>query len=208
MLRSLRAIFAVFVFAVSAAGQTFYGTTDLTAFRSGRDKEFRNKAESPLTEQGFAEFDGLKYFPVDNRFRVTAAFTRTADGRAFMMPTSSGRSKRFVKYGVLRFRIAGKPHVLSVYQADAAVREAFPEYADLLFIPFRDETSGHETYGVGRYIDIKTPKGRRVTLDFNLAYNPNCAYGSDKYSCPIPPKENFLRLRVTAGELAYEAPAN
>jgi uncharacterized protein len=197
-------IFAIAWFAVSAAGQTFYGTTDRSVFLEGRDREFRDRAESPLTDEDFAAFDGLKYFPEDKSFRVTATLERTADAKLFMMPTSSGKSKRFAKYGVLRFRIAGRPYQLSVYQADAEVREAFPEFADLLFVPFRDQTSGKETYSVGRYIDIKTPKGKRVTLDLNLAYNPNCAYGSDKYSCPIPPKENHLPLRVTAGELNYK----
>ena len=206
-MRVLTLIFAIVCFAVTAAGQTFYGTTDRTAFRDGRDREFRNRAESPLTDEGFAAFDGLKYFPADDKFRVTATIERTADAKLFMMPTSSGKVKRFSKYGMLRFRIAGRPYQLSVFQADADVRAAHPEFADLLFIPFRDRTSGKETYSVGRYIDIKTPKGKRVTLDFNLAYNPNCAYGSDKYSCPIPPKENSLQLRVTAGELDHKHPA-
>ena len=183
------------IMAAAAAGQTFYGTTDLAAFRAGRDKEFRNKAESPLTDAEFVSFDGLKYFSNDLKFRVTAVLTRIAGEKYFMMPTSSGKAKRFVKYGILKFRLANRPYRLNVYQADEAAREAYPDYADLLFIPFRDLTSGKETYSVGRYIDIKLPKGKTVTLDLNLAYNPNCAYGNDKYSCPIPPKENFLSAR-------------
>ena len=119
------------------------------------------------------------------------------------MPTSSGITKKFIKFGVLKFKLNGKGQSLNVFQIDPEIRAKFPEYADLLFVPFKDFTSGKETYGVGRYIDIKTPKGKKVTLDFNLAYNPNCAYGNDKYSCPIPPKENFLRVEIKAGEKSF-----
>jgi uncharacterized protein (DUF1684 family) len=200
-------ILALCVFAASfvavASAQTFYGTTDLKKFREGRDAEFRNKEESPLKAEDFPGFKGLNYYPVDKAFRVTAAFTRTADEKYFEMPTSSGKTKKFVKYGVLTFKVAGKQQRLNVYQIDEAIRAKYPETADLLFVPFRDATYRSETYGGGRYIDIKTPKNSRVILDFNLAYNPNCAYGSDKYNCPIPPRENMLTVAITAGEKRY-----
>lgn len=184
--------------------QTFYGTTDVTAFRDGRDHEFRDKDESPLKEEDFAGFNGLHYFLVDDSFRVKARFTRTPSEKYFQMPTSSGITKKFVKYGVLTFRLGGADRTLSVYQIDKEVLAKFPEYADLLFIPFRDATNKTETYGGGRYIDIRQPKGKTVVLDFNLAYNPSCAYGSDRFNCPIPPRENTLDVAVTAGEKRYE----
>jgi uncharacterized protein (DUF1684 family) len=112
--------------------------------------------------------------------------------------------KMFVKYGVLKFRVSGRARTLAVYQADTATLKKFPEYADLLFIPFRDATNRTETYGGGRYIDIKIAAGQReVTVDFNLAYNPNCAYGGDKWNCPIPPRENSLDIEIKAGEKRY-----
>lgn len=190
--------------AAAAGGQTFYGTTDVKAFREGRDKEFRDSKESPLRIEDIAAFKGLKYFDIDERFRVEATFTRTSAEKYFDMPTSSGTTKKFVKYGVLRFRIGGKPLTLSVYQIDPAVRAKFPEYADLLFVPFKDESNRRETYGGGRYIDILMPKGETVTVDFNNAYNPNCAYGSDRYNCPIPPRENRLPIAVNAGEKRFQ----
>ena len=190
--------------AVSAGGQTFYGTTDVAKFREGRDREFRNRAESPLKPEDLAGFKGLNYYEIDNAFRVTAKFTRTPSEKYFQMPTSSGITKKFVKYGVLKFTLDGKALTLSVYQMDAAIPAKFPEYADLLFVPFRDLTNRTETYGGGRYIDIKKPEKGTVILDLNLAYNPNCAYGSDKFNCPIPPKENSLSVSVTAGEKRYE----
>lgn len=193
----------VFGFTVVGNAQTFYGSTDVKAFREGRDKEFRDAKESPLKAEDLALFKGLNYFAVNPAFRVTANFVRTSDEKYFEMPTSSGKTKKFVKFGVLRFELDGRPYQLSVYQIDKEILAKFPDYADLLFIPFKDTTNRTETYGGGRYIDIKTPKGNKVILDLNLAYNPNCAYGSDKYNCPIPPRENTLNVPVKAGEKRY-----
>ena len=193
----------VFSFFASASAQTFYGSTDLKTFRDGRDKEFRNKQESPLNEEDFSGFKGLNYYPVNRVFRVTATFERKLGEKYFEMPTSSGKTKKFVKYGVLTFKLNGKAFSLSVYQADEETLAKFPEYANLLFVPFKDKTGRMDTYGGGRYIDIKEPKGGKVILDFNLAYNPNCAYGNDKYSCPIPPRENTLDVAIKAGEKRY-----
>ena len=202
-MRSFAICFAVLMLFASASAQTFYGTTDLKTFRDGREKEFRNKDESPLKPEDFAKFKGLNNYPFDKAFRVTATFERTADEKYFEMPTSSGKSKKFVKYGVLTFKIGDKQQRLSVYQTDAETLAKFPEYADLLFVPFKDATNRTDTYGGGRYIDIRAPKGKTVTLDFNLAYNPSCAYGSDRYNCPVPPRENSLEVLITAGEKRY-----
>lgn len=199
----MRTFGLIVFFAASVLGQTFYGTSDLEAFRAGRDKEFRTKTESPLLEADFDKFKGLDYFVTDTAFRVKAKFARVPDAKFFNMPTSTGITKRFTKVGTLTFGLKGKKLVLAVYQIEPQIREKFPEFADLLFVPFRDLTNGAETYGAGRYIDIKEPKGSDVLLDFNLAYNPNCAYGSTKYACPIPPKENSLRIAVRAGEKKF-----
>jgi uncharacterized protein (DUF1684 family) len=196
-------LFLIFAFSIMVNAQTFYGQIDVKVFREGRDKEFRNKEESPLKEEDFPIFKSLNYFLVDTKFRVEANFARTSDETYFHMPTSAGQTKKFIKFGNLKFKLRGKDYSLNAYQADAKVLAKFPEYADLLFIPFKDMTNGKETYGGGRYIDIKTPAGAKVILDFNLAYNPNCAYGSERYSCPIPPKTNFLQVKINAGEKSY-----
>ena len=152
--RKLKRIFAflflISAFAVFAEAQTYYGSTDTKIFRDGRDKEFRNKAESPLKEEDFPRFAGLNYFDEDKKYIVKADFKRTSDEKYFQMPTSSGKSKKFVKYGVLTFKLNGKKHSLNVYQADAEILKKYPEYADLLFVPFKDLTSGNETYGGGQ----------------------------------------------------------
>lgn len=196
-------VLLLFAFSVTASAQTFYGTNDVKVFREGRSREFRSKEESPLNDEDFLVFKDLNYFPVNEGFRVEADFARLTAESYFQMPTSSGRQKKFVKFGVLTFKIKDKKYSLNVYQADAEVLAKFPEYRDLLFIPFKDLTNGRETYGGGRYIDIKMPSGKKAILDFNLAYNPNCAYGSDRYSCPIPPKDNFLQAEIKAGEKIY-----
>jgi uncharacterized protein len=203
-MKAVLLLLVLFAFVPSLAAQTYYGSTDVTVFKDGRDKEFRDKVESPLREEDFPNFKGLNYFPVDSNFRVTAHFTRTPSEKWFQMPTSSGRMKKFIKFGVLNFKIHGKAMTLAVYQIDPAIAAKFPEYADLLFVPFKDATNRTETYGGGRYMDIKTPTDKTTILDFNLAYNPNCAYGGEKWNCPIPPSENSLKIAISAGEKRYE----
>jgi len=157
-----------------------------------------------LKEEDFSIFKNLNYFPVDKKFRVEAYCTKTSDEKYLQMPTSSGKTKKYIKFDVLKFKLNGKDYSLNVYQTDAETLLKFPEHADLLFVPFKDATGGKSTYGGGRYINIKMPSDERAILDFNLAYNPSCAYGSDRFSCPIPPKENFLPVEINAGEKSYK----
>lgn len=189
-----------FSFVIGAEAQGFYGSTDTKIFRAGRDRELRSKDESPLKEEDFPQFSGLKYFDENKKYIVKAEFKRTSDEKYFQMPTSAGKTKKFVKYGVLTFKLNGTKYSLNAYQVDAETLKKFPESADLLFVPFKDLTNNRESYGGGRYIDIKTPKGKKALLNFNNAYNPSCAYGSSRFNCPIPPKENFLRTEIRAGE--------
>ncbi len=184
-----------------AGAQTFYGTTDLQVFRDGRDKEMRDAKETPLPEIEQPKFAGLKYYATDNKYRVAAKLKKEPSEQKIRFQTSSGKVRTFLKYGTVSFKLSGRKYKLNVYQVEpAAMKE---EYKDLVFIPFKDLTSGKETYGAGRYIDIKIPESDEVILDFNLAYNPNCAYGSDKYNCPIPPRENRLNVEIKAGEKSY-----
>lgn len=188
---------------IFAQAQDFYRSTDLKVFREGRDKEFRNKEESPLLDEDFPNFTGLNYFTNDKNYYIKAKFERTTDEKYFSMPTSSGKARKFVKYGVLKFKLNRKNHQLSVYQYDEETLKKYPEESDMLFLPFKDLTNGKDTYSGGRYLSFKAPQKKSVILDFNLSYNPSCAYGSDRYSCPIPPKENFLQTEIKAGEKSY-----
>ncbi len=189
-----------------APAQTYYGTDDVKIFREGRDRDFRNPQLSPLPPAEVAGFQGLNYFPVDAAFRVKAIFTKTPDEKYFMMPTSSGRARKYIKVGTLNFKLGGRDYVLSAYQSESVLTAPkYDEYKSSLFVPFRDSTSGKETYGGGRYLTLAMPKDGEAILDFNLAYNPSCAYGDDSFSCPLPPKENFLSIEIKAGEKNYSA---
>ncbi len=144
----------------------------------------------------------LRFFKPDEDYRVTATFTHTPDEEPFDMVTSSGKMKKYVKYGELSFEIKGEAHTLEVYQSIRL--RAMPQYKDYLFIPFKDTTNGTTTYGAGRYLDIEIPdiQNGKLVLDFNKTYNPYCAF-SDGYNCPRPPAANHLKIAIEAGEKNY-----
>ncbi len=141
-------------------------------------------------------FEGLAFFEVDTSYKVIAVFLKDI-GKKFEMPTSTDRKPIYRKYGIVKFNIDGAEQQLTVYQNMALKKKR--EFKNYLFIPFRDGTTSIESYGGGRYLDVYKPKGTEIMLDFNLAYNPYCAY-SVRYSCPIPPQENTLKIRIEAGE--------
>jgi uncharacterized protein len=184
-----------------ASGQTKQPVTP-TEFRTERDAEFRDPKTSPLETWEVARFTGLKYFKLDPSFKVRAEFVRTPHEKKFNMPTSSGITKVYLKYGELTFKLGHTEYKLGVYQSEELAQTE--KYKNFLLIPFTDETNGKETYGGGRYIDFQIPSSDEVTLDFNLAYNPSCAYSS-RFNCPIPPRQNRLSTKIKAGEKVYKA---
>ncbi|WP_420460994.1 DUF1684 domain-containing protein [Neolewinella sp.] len=142
------------------------------------------------------ELGGLPFFPLDPAYRVVAAFTPYADPEIVRLPTSSQRMAEFRVYGRASFTLGGQVLALDVLETtNPNVPE---EYAGLLFLPFQDATSGSETYGGGRYLDLPKPEGDKLMIDFNKAYQPYCAY-SDGFSCPVPPAQNRLPVAVRAG---------
>ena len=197
-------VFFVVCFACLIANPASSQTTPIspTQFRADRDAEFRDPETSPLETWEVPRFKGLKYFEIDPRLRLQARFVRTANEKKFNMPTSSGMTTVYVKYGELIFKLQNRLHKLSVYQSEALAQTK--KYQNLLLIPFTDQTSGKATYGGGRYIDFEIPSSAEVTLDFNLAYNPSCAYSS-RFNCPIPPRENRLQTKIEAGEKVYKS---
>ncbi|HEY6503400.1 MAG TPA: DUF1684 domain-containing protein [Chitinophagaceae bacterium] len=145
----------------------------------------------------------LKFFPVNEKYKITAKFERVRNGSWFSMPTSGTMKKVFRVYGTLHFTIHDTALTLNIYQSQQLM--TVEEYREHLFLPFTDLTSGEETYSSGRYIDLtfNDITGDRIVIDFNKAYNPYCAYVSGKYNCPIPPKENNLTVAILAGEKNY-----
>ncbi len=174
---------------------------ELQHFQKELNQEYADSALSPLPKQEIAHFTGLPFFPIDSTYRVQATFVRTPGQLPIYMPTTTGSRKVYEKYGEVHFRLHGKKQMLTVYQSHTLRETA--EYKDYLFLPFSDATNGHETYGSGRFMDLRIPTGTTIELDFNKAYNPYCAYNS-RYACPIPPKENRLKVAVRAG---VKAPA-
>jgi uncharacterized protein (DUF1684 family) len=166
------------------------------AFQETLNKEYGNREESPLTEEDFKAFKGLDFYPINEKFIVEAKFVRTPEEKIFKMKTTGARLPEYVKYGELAFTLNGKGFKLNLYQNIELIKRE--GYADYLFLPFSDLTCGKESYIGGRYLDMRIPKGDVVTIDFNKAYNPYCAY-NHKYSCPIVPLDNDMETEVLAG---------
>ena len=162
--------------------------------------EFRDPEESPLIKDSIASFTELHFFPVNSRFIVRASFEKIKRGKEFEMPTTTDRLPVYRDFAILTFFLEGKVFKLHAYQnVELSKKEGFEDY---LFVPFNDHTNGFESYGGGRYMDMRIPDGKDVILNFNKSYNPYCAY-NPRYSCPIPPDENKLDIRIVAGVLAY-----
>ena len=166
------------------------------AFQKNLNAEFKNPEKSPLPDRFRSDFESLDFFYPDTNYVVTAKLVRTPEALPFLMPTNTGRTSEEVVYGVVMFTLNGKEHSLEVYQNPELMEDR--DYEDYLFLPFSDETNGKETYGGGRYLDLRIPQGNTLVLDFNSAYNPYCAYNK-KYSCPLVPAVNNLKTAVLAG---------
>jgi uncharacterized protein len=169
---------------------------DIKHFQSELNREYTNPLESPLDSIQRLSFKSHEFYPIDLSYRINAKFIRTPDETVFQMKTTGTKTPEYVKFGEAYFVINGKSFVLNTYQNIQLTKRE--EYKNYLFLPFTDNTNGVETYGGGRYIDLVIPEKDSIIIDFNKAYNPYCAY-SDKYSCPIPPKENYLNTEINAG---------
>lgn len=182
--------------ALQVNGQSAYEKT-LQHDRDSIDVVFGDAEQSILTAEDVANFHGLAYYPIDISYRVPCSFKRLKNQKPFQMKTSTDRLPTYVAYGKLSFKVNGEQCELTVYQNLDLIKNK--EYADYLFIPFIDETSGNETYGAGRYMDIRIGDLEdNPVIDFNTCYNPYCAY-NNRYSCPVPPSENHLTVPIHAG---------
>ena len=172
----------------------------IVQFRKQYTEELLADKRKPITP---AQVKYMGFFPPDERYCVWASFTPTPGSAPFLVPTHSGKDKPFREYGILNFTIGTDTLTLHIYQLIDLVNNA--AHKDDLFIPFNDETNYDLTYGGGRYIDLSVNdiKDGRVLLDFNKCYNPYCAY-ADGFSCPVPPRENTLRVEINAGEKMFQ----
>ncbi|WP_299277575.1 DUF1684 domain-containing protein [uncultured Psychroserpens sp.] len=172
-----------------------------TEFQKEINAEYKDATTSPLKEKDRKNFKGLDFFKFDSTFVVKANFKRTPNENVFKMKTTTSRLPEYVKYGVVSFELHDKSYQLNIYQNQDLIKEE--GYEDYLFLPFLDNTNGGESYGGGRYIDLKIPDGNSILIDFNKAYNPYCAY-NERYSCPIVPRENYLDLEIKAGVKTFD----
>ncbi|MEX2232293.1 MAG: DUF1684 domain-containing protein [Cyclobacteriaceae bacterium] len=184
---------------------SFQGSQDDTAYikeiekeREERDRFMRTSPESPFAKSEDV-YKGLKYYSPDIRYRIIANLLPVQQKKAVTLTTNDGKEQRYIEYAYAEFRLDGVLNKLLILEiADMG------SFRGKLFLAFGDETSAMQTYGAGRYLDVtKTPGSSTIKLDFNLAYNPYCAY-DNSYSCPLPPRENILSIPIEAGEKSYK----
>ena len=153
---------------------------------------FRFDEESPLPDSLKSEEFTLDYYAVDPEYKVRASLEKTPGREVMKIPTSDGEIREYTRYAYAIFELQGKEYRLTLLKPTTGEEDG-------LFLPFSDLTNGNSTYGGGRYLDLETTTQNKITIDFNLAYNPYCVYNAT-YSCPLPPSENDLKVAIPAGE--------
>jgi uncharacterized protein (DUF1684 family) len=162
---------------------------ELIKFRKQKDQFFEKDPHSPLSNEQKAAFEGLDYFPENPELRMVTEVKPYQVQDKVQIQTSTGEVQLYTRFGRLDFEVEGQEASLTLYIG----KDGHP------FVPFGDATSGKETYGAGRYLEPEELDEGKFLIDFNLAYNPWCAY-SPAYSCPLPPEENRLAVEILAGE--------
>ena len=163
-------------------------------FRKEKDLFFKTSPYTPLTPEQQRKFQGLEYFQVEEKYRFIVELKELKNKTMVKIITSKGTEQEYIRYGVIEFEVDGTKCMLTVFKQPNS---------DYFFVPFKDKTTGKETYGAGRYIELEHIKGNKYILDFNLAYNPYCAY-NDNWVCPLVPFENHLSVEIKAGEKAFK----
>lgn len=166
--------------------------SDLGTLRQEKDEFFAKNPQSPLTRDQKRAFKGLRYFPENPALRLEVAVEIIPDQPEIEMQTSTGDVQAYRRFGRFNFDVDGEAASLVIYINDYGY-----------FLPFTDSLAGQETYPAGRYLEPEPLPDGRFLVDFNLAYNPYCAY-NDRWSCPLTPLENRLKVAIRAGEKVYE----
>jgi len=198
----MKNLFSFVLFSICSFGlaQSNFSATEAKKFQRTINAEYTDEKTSPLMEEDLKTFKTLDFFPLNENYFVNAKLVKAKNEKVFEMKTTGKRTPKYIKYGTVFFTIDGVALQLFVYRNIELSKTA--EYKDHLFLPFSDTTSGKESYIGGRYIDLKIPKDNTIAIDFNQAYNPYCAY-NHKYSCPLVPLENDLKVAIKAGVKAF-----
>jgi uncharacterized protein len=164
----------------------------LKAFRAEKDRFFERHHQSPLTPIQKQHFNGLNYFPENESLRLEIDVELSTTSESIMIQTTGGQPQSYQRFGKFKFQVDGQSAELTIY-----------ENGHGYFLPFVDSLSGKETYPSGRYLEPEKLPNGKFLVDFNLAYNPYCAY-NEQWSCPITPAANRLKVAVRAGEKIFE----
>ena len=167
--------------------------SELTEFREGKDLFFGQDHHSPLTGDQRETFRGLKYYEERPDLRYTTHVSRYEQVEVVDIQTSTGNIASYMRWGTISFQVDGTVVELTIFSDQSG---------NDLFLPFVDATSGNETYGAGRYLDVHKQPDESLLVDFNYAYNPYCAY-NEQWSCPLTPAENRLSVAIRAGEKRF-----
>lgn len=197
MNRVFISFFVLFLMSCTQEKRPLLGETD---YQIEQNAKFKDATTSPLTDKDRKDFKGLEFFKFDSIYIVKAALKRTPESEWFNMKTTTERLSKERVFGQLTFEINDESFNLNVYQGEENMQTEGLE--DYLFLPFLDDTNGEESYGGGRYIDLRIPESDSITIDFNKAYNPLCVY-NEKFSCPIVPRVNYLPIEIKAGVKMY-----
>jgi len=166
--------------------------TELETFREDKDEFFRTHPQSPLTPPQKRAFKGLNYFPENPALRLEVTVEPLAERDVIEVQTTTGEVRKYQRFARFSFEVEGQPAALTLY----ATPHGF-------FLPFVDALANKETYPAGRYLEPEPLGGNKFLVDFNVAYNPFCAYNPD-FSCPLTPFENRLKVAIRAGEKIFE----
>jgi uncharacterized protein len=163
--------------------------TSIKNLRSDKDSYLKKDTASPIEDK--VKFTSLKYFDINPTYKITGKIDKVTSGQTINITMSGGEVEEYEAYGNVKFEVEDVKCILKIFKT--------PE--GNLFLPFKDLTSNKETYGAGRYLDfgINDVNGNEITIDFNKAYHPYCAY-NHTFTCPVPPAENTLNVAVKAGE--------
>jgi uncharacterized protein (DUF1684 family) len=168
--------------------------SEVQELRKMKDELFKDEWQSPLTKEQKKVFKGLNYYPENPALRFELPLERYAKPERVKMQTSTGDVQDYLQIGQVHFTVNGQVLALQVYESE--------DSPGSYFIPFVDGTAPTETYGAGRYLEPEEIEFDKLLVDFNVAYNPYCAY-NERWSCPFPPAENRLKMRIEAGEKKY-----
>jgi uncharacterized protein (DUF1684 family) len=170
--------------------------SEISQLRKLKDKFFKSNPQSPLTDEQRNSFSGLNYFPENPALRFELELERFDKPHLTALQTNRGTIQEYYQLGQIHFSVNGETVTLQVYEP--------VDTPDSFFVPFVDATAPFETYGAGRYLEPELIGEDKLLVDFNIAYNPYCAYNNE-WSCPFPPLANRLKVRIEAGEKKFHS---